>query len=136
MKNILLTLSALLFALTLSAQDRSVKTQLLLRFDEEFITKLQEVSPNVYRFYAQELLYSFEFVDLEENKNYPVLEAYDYHTKMPKEAPLFINFKTFSLYDYKFDRHPTEDIIYKIPNSLEPNKGVKVYSKKTFREKI
>ncbi len=136
MKNILFTSLFLFFALTLSAQDRSLKEQLLLRFDENFITQLKEVSPDAYRFYARELLYSYEIVDLEENKDYPMLEAYDYHTRTPKEAPLFVNFKTFSLYDYKFNRHATEDVIYKIPNSVKPNKGVKIYSKKRFNDKF
>ena len=114
---------------------RSLDEQLNLRFDENYITQLKDVNPAQYRFYAQELLYSYEFVDLEEGITYPVLEAYDYHSKVSKEAPVFINFKTFSLYDYKYHRHPSDDIIYKIPNATSA-KGIKIYSKEKFRSKL
>jgi hypothetical protein len=136
MKNLLTVLFITVLSMTIMAQ-RSIDSQLKLRFDENYVVQLKEVSPKHYKFYVQELFYSYEFVELQAGEDYPVLVAFDYHANIAKQAPLFINFKTFSLYDYKFNRHPTEDVIYRIPNSDNAEtKGIIIYSKEKFTNKL
>ncbi len=115
---------------------QTIEEQLLLKFDENYITQLKDVNAQLYDFYVTELLNSFEFVILEDNVNYPVLEAYDFHNQVAKEAPYVTNSRTFCLYNYRFERYPNQDVIYRIPNSEKTDFGVKIYSKENFNKKL
>lgn len=111
---------------------KPVEEQLRLKYSDSYLSQLEELSPNIYRFYGMELLHSYEFVDLEVGHTYPELIPFNYLTKEPKPAPVF-NVKTFSLYDYKFNRPQSEDMTFRIPGS---DKGVLIYSKEKFLSKL
>ena len=119
------------FAITAFSQTTlSIQDQLRLKYSDDIIEFLQTSKPAQYQTYVAELESSFEFVD--NASSYPELVAYDYINKQEKEAPVFSE-ATFSLNNYKIDRNPEKDIIFKIPGT---NKGILLYSKRRFLKSL
>ena len=125
----------ILFSVTLNAFSQtalSINDQLQLKYSDKVLEYLQENDPNLYQGYIAELESSFEFIDIDNNLSYPELLAYDFINMQEKEAPIFSE-SSFSLYNYKFDRNPEKDIIYKIPGTV---KGILIYSKSRFLKSL
>ena len=130
MKTILLILFS--FAITAFSQtESSLDEQLKLKYSDQVIEYIKTNDTQRYNFYLSELKSSFEFVELRPDWKYISLTAYDFINKQEKPAPDFTE-ATFSLYNYKFIRHKSEDLTYRIPGT---NEGILIYSKERFTAK-
>ena len=106
-------------------------SQLKLKYSDKVIEYIKANNSQLYNFYLSELKSSFEFVELDQNLKYNDLTPYDFINKQEKPAPEFSK-ETFSLYNYKFIRYKSKDIIYRIPRT---NQGILIYSKNKFTSK-
>ncbi len=107
-------------------------SQLKLKYSDKVIEYIKANNSQLYNFYLSELKSSFEFVELDQNLKYNDLTPYDFINKQEKPAPEFSK-ETFSLYNYKFIRYKSKDIIYRIPRT---NQGILIYSKNKFTSKL
>jgi len=124
-----------LFLFTISGFSQSTSSledQLKLRYSSEYIEYVKIQKTELYNFYLSELKSSYEFTKLDSKLKYKDLTPYDFINKQEKPAPEFSE-ETFSLYNYKFIRYKSKDIIYRIPGT---NQGILIYSKDKFTSKL
>lgn len=132
----LLFLFVLLANIGLAQENPQIDERLLTAYDSEYLHKLANENPQLLDYYTFKLDHSYYIMDLDvdTDKEYPLLYKMDYSSKSKESTPVEnVDVDTFNILEYATENKPERRTVYRIGDS---GLALVIYSEKEIAEEF